>query len=80
MIMVSVTVFAILLGMRITNSPLSKYCSWIQLAAKDGEFFIKCSLVLLAVQYDVLLHAGTPGIVVVWDGFSLALSHWHPSV
>jgi uncharacterized integral membrane protein (TIGR00698 family) len=66
-------VFAILLGMLITNSPLSKYCSWIQRAAKDGEFFIKCSLVLLAIQYDVLLDVGAPGIVVAWVGSSLAV-------
>jgi uncharacterized integral membrane protein (TIGR00698 family) len=66
-------VFAILLGMLITNSPLSKYSTWITRAAKDGEFFIKCSLVLLAIQYDVLLHVGLPGLVVAWVGSSLAV-------
>jgi len=45
-------VFAILFGMVVTNVPGGSYLMdhWLGLAAKDGEFFIKCSLVLLLMK------------------------------
>ena len=68
-------VFAIIFGMVVTNVPGGSYLMdhWLGLAAKDGEFFIKCSLVLLAVQLDTLLSVGAPGIVVAWVGSPLAI-------
>jgi hypothetical protein len=44
-------IWSLVFGMIIGNSPLSAGDSLesIKLAAKDGEFFIKCSLVLLAI-------------------------------
>jgi len=68
-------VWSILLGMFCANVPGLKHITeeYLLTAAKDGEFFIKCSLVLLAVQYDVLLEVGTPGILVSWVGSPLAV-------
>lgn len=67
-------VFAIILGMAVTNSPLGPMVDeTLAFTAKDGEFFIKCSLVLLAVQLDALLQVGVPGIAVAWIGSPLAI-------
>jgi uncharacterized membrane protein YadS len=81
-------VWAILLGMLVTNgAPLvvggggandtnnnnNRVDETLSHAAKDGEFFIKCSLVLLAVQLDVLVQVGVPGIAVAWIGSPLAI-------
>ena len=38
--------------------------NYIGLAAMDGAFFIKCSLVLFAVQFNELIDVGIPGMVV----------------
>lgn len=69
-------VFSILFGMLVTNvrggNQMLERFGWTK-AAKDGEFFIKCSLVLLAVQFDTLLSVGVPGIVVAWVGSPLAI-------
>ncbi len=54
-------VFGILLG----NSPLVAGAA-VKTVAKDGEFFIKCSLVLLAVQFKILGQLGLPAIFVAW--------------
>lgn len=61
--------------MIITNSPLGdlKALSCLRLASKDGEFFIKCSLALLATEFSVLARVGLPAIVVAWVGSPVAL-------
>lgn len=60
--------------MMVTNSPRGPICDkTLSYAAKDGEFFIKCSLALLAVQLDVLIRVGLPGIAVAWIGSPLAI-------
>ena len=66
-------VFAILLGMTVSNSPLADHMPWLERAAKDGEYFIKCSLVLLAVELDVLVRVGGPGMLVAWIGSPIAI-------
>jgi uncharacterized membrane protein YadS len=61
--------------MMVTNAPLlgPMVDETLSFAAKDGEFFIKCSLVLLAVQLDVLIRVGIPGLAVAWIGSPLAI-------
>lgn len=69
-------VFAIFFGVVITNTPIfGNYLmdNYIGLAATDGEFFIKCSLVLLAVQFNELIDVGIPGMVVAWIGSPLSI-------
>jgi uncharacterized integral membrane protein (TIGR00698 family) len=73
-------IWAIVLGMFVTNccAPLIRggtnmVDDTLSNAAKDGEFFIKCSLVLLAVQLDELVKVGVPGIAVAWIGSPLAI-------
>jgi len=74
--------FAIVFGMLLANIPIS--CNsdrktlpdtlpWLKLVAKDGEFFIKSSLVLLAVEFSVLGRVGLEAIVVAWVGSPVAL-------
>lgn len=63
-------VFAILLGMLVGNTCTPK---WLERTAGDGEFFIKCSLVLLAVQYTVLVGVGGPALAIAWVGSPLAV-------
>lgn len=71
----SYAIFSIIFGMIITNSPLGnlKVMSSLKLTSKDGEFFIKCSLALLATEFSVLARVGLPAIVVAWVGSPLAL-------
>ena len=67
-------VFAILFGMIPSNTPfLKEKTAWLQKAAKDGEYFIKCSLVLLAVELTVLARVGKPAMIVTWIGSPLAI-------
>lgn len=68
-------IWSLVFGMIIGNSPLTAgdRLESIKLAAKDGEFFIKCSLVLLAVELSVLGEVGLPAIAVAWVGSPLAL-------
>ena len=67
-------VFAIVVGMLVTNLPgLKPRTQWLQPAAKDGEYFIKCSLVLLAVELTVLVKVGGPAMIVTWIGSPLAI-------
>jgi len=71
-------VFAIVLGMMAGNIPVAlgkaEAIEWIQQkAAKDGEYFIKCSLVLLAVELTVLIEVGGPAMIVSWIGSPLAI-------
>ena len=69
-------VFAIFFGVIVTNTPkFGNYImdNYIGLAATDGEFFIKCSLVLLAVQFNELIDVGIPGMVVAWVGSPLSI-------
>lgn len=72
---VGYAIWSIILGMIITNSPIGKWkaLSSLKLASKDGEFFIKCSLALLATEFSVLAKVGLPAIVVAWVGSPLAL-------
>ena len=68
-------VLAILLGMLLTNLPFTKErAKWVQKAAKDGEYFIKCSLVLLAVKLTMLVEVGGPAMIVTWIGSPLAIA------
>ena len=69
-------VFAILLGMVFGNTILAKpdRLPWLLLVAKDGEFFIKCSLTLLAVELNILVSVGAPGMLVAWIGSPLAIT------
>jgi len=71
----SYAIFSILFGMTITNSPIGtlESMSCLKLSSKDGEFFIKCSLALLATEFSVLARVGLPAIVVSWVGSPLAL-------
>jgi len=46
---------------------------FLETIAKDGEFFIKCSLVLLAVELTVLVEVGGPGMIVAWIGSPIAV-------
>ena len=68
-------IWSIVLGMVFTNSPLAKIglLSSLKTVAKDGEFFIKCSLALLATEFSVLARVGLPSISVAWIGSPLAL-------
>lgn len=68
-------IWSIVLGMIFTNTPIGKLSmlSSLKIAAKDGEFFIKCSLALLATQFSVLARVGLPSILVAWIGSPLAL-------
>ena len=69
-------VVAILAGMLLTNIPMTaRYLTpWLtEFAAKDGEFFIKASLTLLAVELDVLVQVGGPAMLVAWIGSPLAV-------
>uniref|UniRef100_A0A7S0GFJ2 Uncharacterized protein n=1 Tax=Proboscia inermis TaxID=420281 RepID=A0A7S0GFJ2_9STRA len=70
-------IFAILLGMIITNASSQLFPNFkltgFKLVAKDGEFFIKCSLVLLAVEFSVLKEVGWQAIVVSWVGSPVSL-------
>ena len=68
-------IWSIVLGMIFTNTPIGKlgFLSSLKVAAKDGEFFIKCSLALLATQFSVLARVGLPSILVSWIGSPLAL-------
>jgi len=71
----SYAIFSIIFGMIITNSPVGnwKALSCLKLASKDGEFFIKCSLALLATEFSVLARVGLPAIIVAWVGSPIAL-------
>lgn len=81
-------IFAIVFGMLLANIPIPSCNSnsnggdrktlpdalpWLKLVAKDGEFFIKSSLVLLAVEFSVLGSVGLEAIVVAWVGSPVAL-------
>jgi len=72
-------IFAIVIGMILANVPLPggdrlpDKLPWLKLVAKDGEFFIKSSLVLLAVEFSVLGRVGAEAILVAWVGSPLAL-------
>lgn len=68
-------IFAIVIGMLIANTPVSKgdRLPSLKLVAKDGEFFIKCSLVLLAVEFSVLGRVGLEAVIVAWLGSPVAL-------
>jgi len=61
-------IWSILFGLMIGNSPLTSgdRLGSVKLVSKDGEYFIKASLVLLAVQYSILGDLGLPAIVVAW--------------
>lgn len=71
----SYAIFAILLGMMIANTPLGSWraLSSLKLTSKDGEFFIKCSLALLATEFSVLARVGLPALVVAWVGSPISL-------
>jgi len=71
----SYSIWSILFGMIITNTPLSKWesLSSLRLTSKFGEFFIKCSLTLLAIEFSILAEVGLPAIVLAWVGSPLAL-------
>jgi len=72
-------IFAIVFGMIIANIPLGNgdripdRLPWLKLVSKDGEFFIKSSLVLLAVEFVVLKRVGVEAIIVAWIGSPVAL-------
>ena len=61
--------------MVITNSPLGNWDALrsLKITSKDGEFFIKCSLTLLATEFSILAEVGLPAIVVAWVGSPLVL-------
>ena len=48
--------------------------STLKLTSKDGEFFIKCSLTLLATEFSILAEVGLPAIAVAWMGSPVALT------
>uniref|UniRef100_A0A7S4WF35 Sulfate exporter family transporter n=1 Tax=Ditylum brightwellii TaxID=49249 RepID=A0A7S4WF35_9STRA len=68
-------IFSIIFGMLITNSPLASgdRLSSLKIVAKDGEFFIKCSLALLATPFGILGEVGVGSLVVAWVGSPIAL-------
>jgi len=65
-------VLSILFGMMISNAPGSRP-AWLLAVAADGEFFIKCSLVLLAVEFGVIGRFGWQSFIVSWIGSPVAL-------
>jgi len=65
-------VISIIFGMLVSNFP-GKRPAWLLIVAKDGEFFIKCSLVLLAVEFSVIGKFGWQAFVVSWIGSPIAL-------
>ncbi|KAL7546090.1 hypothetical protein ACHAWF_009427 [Thalassiosira exigua] len=71
----SYAIFSIAFGMIVANSPLGRLgaLSSLKLASKDGEFFIKCSLALLATEFSILAKVGVPAIIVAWVGSPVAL-------
>ena len=69
----SYAIFSIIFGMIVTNTPVGQYLPSLKLASEDGEFFIKCSLALLATEFSVLAKVGLPAIVVAWVGSPIAL-------
>ena len=71
----SYAIWSILFGMVITNSPLGNWDALrsLKITSKDGEFFIKCSLTLLATEFSILAEVGLPAIVVAWVGSPLVL-------
>jgi len=71
----SYAIFSILFGMGVTNSPVGNWeaLACLKLSSKDGEFFIKCSLALLATEFSILAKVGLPAIVVAWVGSPIAL-------
>lgn len=68
-------IVSILLGMMVGNSPLASgdNLSSLKVVSKDGEFFIKCSLSLLAVEFSILGQFGLGSLIVSWVGSPLAL-------
>ncbi len=69
-------IWSIIFGMIIGNSPLSEgehRLTNLKLVAKDGEYFIKCSLVLLAVEFSILGELGLPAIGVAWGASPITL-------
>jgi len=73
-------VWSILFGLILGNSPLFNNNRFhaLKTVSNDGEFFIKCSLVLLAVRFAVLGELGLPAVVVAWveSPITLVLSIW----
>lgn len=61
-------IWSIVFGIVLGNSPLTAEdrLKTVKTVAKDGEFFIKCSLVLLAVQFKILGQLGLQAIFVAW--------------
>ena len=59
--------------MIIGNSPAIDRLKAVQIVAKDGEYFIKCLLVLLAVRFSILGDLGLPAIGVAWGASPVAL-------
>lgn len=68
-------IWSIVLGMIIGNTPLTKgdRLSALKHVSKDGEYFIKCSLVLLAVEFTKLGQFGLPAFAVAWIASPIAL-------
>jgi uncharacterized membrane protein YadS len=65
-------VFSIVIGLIVGN--LCRLPSCVVDVAKDGEFFIKCSLVLLAVELETLVKVGRPAILVAWVGSPITVA------
>ena len=69
-------IWSIIFGMIIGNSHFAKgedRLKSLKLAAKDGEYFIKCSLVLLAVEFSILGELGLPALAVAWGASPITL-------
>jgi len=68
-------IWSIIIGMIIGNSPLTSgdRLKNVKLTAKYGEYFIKCSLVLLAVEFSILGELGLPAIAVAWGASPITL-------
>ena len=66
-------IWSLVFGMILGNLPGHERFKALHATANDGEFMIKCSLVLLAVEFSVLAQVGWPALVGAWIGSPLAL-------
>ncbi|KAH3763503.1 UPF0324 membrane protein [Pelomyxa schiedti] len=68
------TVWSLLCGIVIANLWGDRLPPFLKLVSLKAEFFIKCGLVLMAVNFQSLLRLGLPGIVVSWPVTLVVLS------
>jgi len=73
----STSVWCILIGMLITNCFPSMYAQYKDSKAYSLEFFIKISIVLLAINLTEIYHSGGKGILVAWVDTCILITALH---